>query len=111
MRHGRFLISMGTTGRFLPVAFDAPINQLAREDIRPGIENGDFRDIGVDDGLLMAIGGSMLALEYGLNLDRIARAPRAFATTHAAALLRGLGVDFESARATAQRIAAEIFEK
>lgn len=91
------------------VALDAPINQLAREDIKLGIANGDLRYIDVDDGLLMAIGSSMLALEYGLNLDRIARAPRPFATTHAAALLRALGVDFDKAHDTARRIAAEIF--
>jgi len=92
------------------VAFDAPINKLAREDIRLGLASGDFRGIDADDGLLMAIGGSMLTLEYGLGQDRIASAPRAFAATHAAALLRGLGVEFHIAQAAATRIADEIFQ-
>jgi AcrR family transcriptional regulator len=92
------------------VAFDAPINKLAREDIRLGLASGDFRGIDADDGLLMAIGGSMLTLEYGLGQDRIASAPRAFAATHSAALLRGLGVEFHIAQAAATRFADEVFQ-
>ncbi|MBI1197034.1 MAG: TetR family transcriptional regulator [Phenylobacterium sp.] len=87
---------------------DLPMNRGVRADIRAGLDAGQFVGVSLEAGVLMAVGLVQIAVARVLNHDTPAEAA-ALSRDLAFGLLRGLGLDAASARATAAKAAAAIF--
>ncbi|MDZ4373776.1 MAG: helix-turn-helix domain-containing protein [Phenylobacterium sp.] len=87
---------------------DAPMNAGVRADIQAGLAAGRFSGLGLEAAILLAVGVVQIAVAR--TLEREAAQPeQQLAQELAQALLAGLGVAPDAARAVAERAAAEIF--
>lgn len=87
---------------------DEPMNAGVRADVAQGLACGRFSGLGLEAGVLLAVGvfaitvGRVMALSDPLAVPALGR-------EMAGALLRGLGLDPATAEAVARKAAAEIF--
>lgn len=87
---------------------DAPMNAGVRADVARGLEAGRFTGLGLEAGVLLAVG--VFAVTVGRVMAQAdARTAPALAREMAAALLRGLGLNPSDAESVALKTTTDIF--
>lgn len=87
---------------------DAPMNAGVRADVARGLEGGRFTGLGLEAGVLLAVG--VFAVTVGRVMAQAdARTTPALAREMAAALLRGLGLNPSDAETVALKATTDIF--
>jgi AcrR family transcriptional regulator len=87
---------------------DAPTNAGVRADVREGLASGRFSGLALESGLLLTVGAVQIAVGRALTQKDPARVA-GLCRDLAFGLLRGLGLEPQSAKAIATRAAADIF--
>jgi hypothetical protein len=88
---------------------DFPMNRGVRADVHAGVTGGRFSGVSVEAGVLLTVGVAQILTGRMLEMQARRDEGQALAAELVLGMLRGLGLEPDSARTIATKAAADIF--